>query len=71
MAITLDMKKGISHENSNIIEFSVIDVASAIGWDSGIVKSHLKNLEWETGGNNLLQPFYYRESPFLECISFL
>jgi len=50
MAIALDMQKGISHEDSNIIEFSVIEVASAIGWDSGIVKSHLKNLEWTTGG---------------------
>lgn len=50
MAIALDMKNGISHENSNIIEFPVIDVASAIGWDSGVVKSHLKSLEWETAG---------------------
>ncbi|XP_018315009.1 ATP-dependent DNA helicase Q4 isoform X2 [Mycetomoellerius zeteki] len=47
MAIALHMKNGISHKN--IIEFSVIDVASAIGWDSGIVKSHLKTLEWKTG----------------------
>ncbi|XP_012058273.1 PREDICTED: ATP-dependent DNA helicase Q4 [Atta cephalotes] len=46
MAIALDMKNGISHKN--IIEFSVIDIASAIGWDSGVVKSHLKTLEWKT-----------------------
>ncbi|XP_020280257.1 ATP-dependent DNA helicase Q4 [Pseudomyrmex gracilis] len=51
MAIALDMKKGISHENSNLIEFPVIDVASAIGWDSGVVKSHLKNLEWTTAAD--------------------
>ncbi|RLU16956.1 hypothetical protein DMN91_011025 [Ooceraea biroi] len=51
MAIALDMQKGISHEKSNIIEFPIIDVASAIGWDSGVVKSHLKNLEWTTGGD--------------------
>ncbi|XP_025263838.1 ATP-dependent DNA helicase Q4 [Camponotus floridanus] len=51
MAIALDMQKGISHEDSNIIEFSVINVASAIGWDSGIVKSHLKTLEWTTGAD--------------------
>ncbi|XP_029169475.1 ATP-dependent DNA helicase Q4 [Nylanderia fulva] len=49
MAIALDMQRGISHEDSNLIEFSVIEVASAIGWDSGVVKSHLKNLEWITG----------------------
>lgn len=52
MAIALDMQRGISHEDSNIIEFSVIDVASAIGWDSGIVKSHLKNLEYTTGSKD-------------------
>lgn len=49
MAIALDLKKGISRDNSSIIEFPVVDVASAIGWDSGVVKSHLKNLEWKTG----------------------
>ncbi|KAK2586565.1 hypothetical protein KPH14_011449 [Odynerus spinipes] len=48
MAIALDLKKGISHENSNIIEFPVINVASIIGWDSGVVKKHLKDLEWKT-----------------------
>ncbi|XP_076248624.1 recQ4 helicase [Calliopsis andreniformis] len=48
MAIALDLQKGISHESSSIIEFPVVDVASAIGWDSGVVKSHLKNLEWKT-----------------------
>lgn len=49
MAIALDLQKGISHEDSNVIEFPVVDVASAIGWDSGVVKSHLKNLEWKAG----------------------
>ncbi|THK33065.1 ATP-dependent DNA helicase Q4 [Diachasma alloeum] len=48
MAIALDAKRGISHENSSVIEFPVVDVAAAIGWDSGVVKSHLKNLEWTT-----------------------
>ncbi|XP_029668256.1 ATP-dependent DNA helicase Q4 [Formica exsecta] len=51
MAIALDMQKGISHKDSNIIEFSVIDIASTIGWDSGVVKSHLKTLEWTTGAD--------------------
>jgi len=62
MAIALDMKNGISHENSNIIEFPVIDIASAIGWDSGVVKSHLKNLEWKTDGESSTF-FYFREFP--------
>lgn len=55
MAIALDMQKGISHEDSNIIEFSVIDIASAIGWDSGVVKSHLKTLEWTTEGEDSIK----------------
>lgn len=49
MAIALDMKKGISHEKSTVIEFPVIEIASAIGWNSGIVKYQLKQLEWTNG----------------------
>jgi ATP-dependent DNA helicase Q4 len=49
MAIALDQKRGISHDGSNKIEFPVVEIASAIGWDSGTVKQHLKNLEWSKG----------------------
>lgn len=47
MAIAMDLKKS-SSENQELtsIEFCVVDVASAIGWDSGIVKYQLKQLEW-------------------------
>lgn len=48
MAIALDLKKGITHDSSTFIEFPVIDIASAIGWNSGVVKYQLKNLEWTT-----------------------
>ncbi|XP_049296435.1 uncharacterized protein LOC125770626 [Anopheles funestus] len=51
MAFALDLKRGISHATSTVIEFPVIDVASAIGWDSGVVKYQLKNLEWTTVNN--------------------
>ncbi|KAI4471793.1 dna helicase recq family member [Holotrichia oblita] len=37
-------KQGDNKEN--IFEFPVVDVASAMGWDSGICKHKLKNLEW-------------------------
>lgn len=47
MAIALDMQAGINHENTTTMEFGVIDVAAAIGWDSGVVKYHLKQLEWK------------------------
>lgn len=49
MAIALDIRKGISHENSTFIEFPVIEIASAIGWNSGVVKYQLKQLEWTIG----------------------
>lgn len=53
MAIALDLKKGVSHQNSTSIEFQVVDIASAIGWNSGVVKHQLKNLEWTTGNCNV------------------
>lgn len=56
MAIALEIKKGKFDETANIFEFSVIEIASAIGWNSGVVKYQLKNLEWTTGNkctNNL------------------
>lgn len=49
MAIALDIRKGISHDNSTFIEFPVVEIASAIGWNSGVVKYQLKQLEWATG----------------------
>ncbi|GLH11430.1 Bloom syndrome protein homolog [Gryllus bimaculatus] len=38
MAVALDQRQGIAHENSNKIEFPVVDVAAALNWDSGILK---------------------------------
>lgn len=49
MAIALDIRKGISHDTSTFIEFPVVEIASAIGWNSGVVKYQLKQLEWTTG----------------------
>lgn len=50
MAIALDLKKGGTDKSKNLsgLEFCVIDVAAAIGWDSGVVKYQLKQLEWTT-----------------------
>lgn len=50
MAIALEIKKGTFKEDANIIEFSVVDIAAAIGWNSGVVKYQLKNLEWIQSG---------------------
>lgn len=50
-AIALKVKNGTFDETSNIIEFSVIDISAAIGWNSGVVKYQLKNLEWITNEN--------------------
>lgn len=46
MAVALELKKGKGQEDLSCIEFSVVDVASLIGWDSGVVKYQLKQLEW-------------------------
>lgn len=49
MAIALQIKHKTFKEDANIIEFSVIDIAAGIGWNSGVVKYQLKNLEWMQG----------------------
>ncbi|KAJ0178284.1 hypothetical protein K1T71_006107 [Dendrolimus kikuchii] len=46
MAILLLSKIDPDVNNKSIIEFDVIEVASAIGCESGVVKYQLKNLEW-------------------------
>ncbi|XP_049857705.1 ATP-dependent DNA helicase Q4 [Schistocerca gregaria] len=46
MAAALDQRRGISHANNNRLEFSVVEIAAALDWDSGMVKNHLKQLEW-------------------------
>lgn len=59
MAIALEIKNGTFKEDSNIIEFSVVDVAAAIGWNSGVVKYQLKNLEWIQSKILLFHKFIY------------
>ncbi|XP_044263176.1 ATP-dependent DNA helicase Q4 [Tribolium madens] len=46
LAMALALQKNKNEEN--VIEFAVVDIAAAIGWDSGICKHKLKNLEWTT-----------------------
>ncbi|XP_034255863.1 ATP-dependent DNA helicase Q4 isoform X2 [Thrips palmi] len=46
MAIAMEITSGESQKSSPTIEFPVVEIASAIGWDSGIVKRELMNLEW-------------------------
>ncbi|KAH8361559.1 hypothetical protein KR084_008335 [Drosophila pseudotakahashii] len=46
MAIALQIRNKTFKEDSNIIEFSVTDIAAGIGWNSGVVKYQLKDLEW-------------------------
>lgn len=51
LTMALAMYKKSSDTNDNILEFPVIELASSIGWDSGICKHKLKNLEWITVNN--------------------
>ncbi|KAH9633763.1 hypothetical protein HF086_002214 [Spodoptera exigua] len=48
MALLLENKRDAGIMKSSVIEFNVIEVAAAIGWESGVTKYHLKNLEWNT-----------------------
>ncbi|XP_076264660.1 recQ4 helicase isoform X2 [Rhynchophorus ferrugineus] len=50
LAMALALYKGKEGED-NILEFPVVEVASAMGWESGICKHKLKNLEWITVNN--------------------
>ncbi|XP_046388229.1 ATP-dependent DNA helicase Q4 [Ischnura elegans] len=49
MAIAFDLERGVTHEKSNSIEFPVVEISSRMGWESGLVKKHLKDLEWKKG----------------------
>lgn len=49
MAIAMDFTSKISQKTSQLVEFPVVEIASAINWDSGVVKRELKNLEWIQG----------------------
>ncbi|XP_068618290.1 ATP-dependent DNA helicase Q4 [Battus philenor] len=48
MAYLIESKKNPDIIKSSILELNVIEAAAAIGWESGMTKYHLKNLEWET-----------------------
>ncbi|ENN79822.1 hypothetical protein YQE_03645, partial [Dendroctonus ponderosae] len=48
MALALHPPKELE---DHIVEFPVVDVASAMGWESGICKHQLKNLEWTSVNN--------------------
>lgn len=49
LAMALALHKTQQGDDPNTLEFPVIDIASAMGWESGICKHKLKNLEWTTG----------------------
>ncbi|XP_013190854.2 ATP-dependent DNA helicase Q4 [Amyelois transitella] len=50
MAYLMESKNDPDIMNKSVIEFNVIEVAAAIGWESGMTKYYLKNLEWTTEG---------------------
>lgn len=52
MAYLLESKKDKEILKECVLEFNVIEVAAAIGWESGITKYHLKNLEWISEGGS-------------------
>ena len=52
---------GSKDKTGGTIEFPVIQVASNKGWDSGVVKRELKNLQWTTydGPHAKCKSYYY------------
>ncbi|XP_038223272.1 ATP-dependent DNA helicase Q4 [Zerene cesonia] len=46
MAYLVEGKRNPNVTKQSVLEFNVIEVAAAIGWESGMSKYHLKNLEW-------------------------
>lgn len=48
MAYLMESKRDPDITKQSFLEFNVIEVAAAIGWESGMTKYHLKNLEWIT-----------------------
>lgn len=58
LAMALRLKKGNNKNNFSNIEFPVVEVAAELGWESGITKYHLKNLEWKRENES------YRRSEF-------
>lgn len=53
-ALALARKKGQDVSNLGQFSFPVVEMAAAMGWDSGTVKRELKNLQW-TYANNRYQ----------------
>lgn len=51
LAMALALHKNKEGSLPNVLEFPVIDVAAAMGWESGICKHKLKSLEWITVNN--------------------
>lgn len=49
LAMALVMCKDGMDKDGNVIEFPVVETAATMGWDSGICKHKLKNLEWTSG----------------------
>lgn len=48
MALLLENKKDPGVMSNSVLEVNVIEIAAAIGWESGVTKYQLKNLEWIT-----------------------
>ncbi|KAF5276495.1 hypothetical protein FQA39_LY06564 [Lamprigera yunnana] len=53
LAMALALYENEDSKLDNIFEFPVVKVASTMGWDSGICKHKLKNLEWVTVGGQV------------------
>ncbi|XP_039286515.1 ATP-dependent DNA helicase Q4 [Nilaparvata lugens] len=46
VAVSKQLSKGIKKEKLGSLSFPIIELAAELGWDSGMLKYHLKQLEW-------------------------
>ncbi|RZF48037.1 hypothetical protein LSTR_LSTR002103 [Laodelphax striatellus] len=46
VAVSKELSKGTKKEKLGSLSFPIIELAAELGWDSGMLKYHLKQLEW-------------------------
>ena len=62
-------KEGKNFSNSNQIEFPVVEISDAMGWDSGPVKKELKLLQWDfSGAGNLTLTASHNFCRLISCL---
>ena len=46
VAIAMEKHRGVSHASCSRLQFAVVELSDRVGWNSGLVKRELKQLQW-------------------------